>query len=83
MTPAPPPFDRQARDEMTEWLASWARIGPILERRRVAELRQLKESESARIAVELIWPMVPVGPGDAGEGLRPLQRALRLLAGRR
>ena len=76
------PFDAQARAETMEWLASWARMGPLLEARRVAELRQLTGAESARIAVELLWPMVPPGPGDDGAGLRAMHDVLRRLAGR-
>lgn len=76
------PFDADARAQTAEWLESWARMGPILEARRVSELRQLTEIESARIAVELLWPMVPPSPGDDGEGLRALRDALRRLAGR-
>ena len=52
-------------------------MGPLLEARRVSELRQLTEVESARIAVELLWPMVPPGPGDDGEGLCAIRDVLR------
>lgn len=76
------PFDAEARAQTAEWLAGWARMGPILEARRVSELRELSEAESARIAVELLWPMVPPSHGDDGEGLRPLQDVLRRLAER-
>ena len=76
------PFDAEARAATAEWLASWARMGPILEARRVSELRQLTEVESARIAVELVWPMASPGPGDNGEGLRALHDTLRRLAER-
>ena len=76
------PFDAEARAEMAEWLRHWARMGPLLEARRVSELRQLTGVESARLAVEVLWPMVPPGPGDNGEGLRALHDVLRRLAGR-
>lgn len=76
------PFDAEARAETAEWLASWARTGPLLEARRVSELRQLTGAESARIAVELLWPMAPPGAGDDGEGLRPMHDVLRRLAER-
>ena len=76
------PFDAEARAETAAWLESWARMGPLLEVRRVSELRQLTGAESARIAVELLWPMVPPGPGDNGEGLRPMHDALRRLVER-
>ncbi|MBI3494193.1 MAG: hypothetical protein HY047_20800 [Acidobacteria bacterium] len=76
------PFDAEARAQTAEWLAAWARMGPILEARRVSELRQLTEADSARIAVELLWPLVPAGHGDDGEGLRALQDVLRRLAER-
>lgn len=65
-----------------EWLEGWARVGPLLEARRVSELRQLSAVESARIAVELLWPMVPPGPGDGGEGLVPMHDVLQRLAAR-
>lgn len=42
------PFDAEARAETTEWLESWARMGPLLEVRRVSALRQLTGAESAR-----------------------------------
>ena len=77
-----PPFDAEARAGPAEWLESWARTGPLLEARRVAELRQLTGAESARIAVELLWPMVPPGPGDDGAGLRAMHDVLRRLAER-
>ena len=76
------PFDAEARAETAKWLESWSRVGPILEARRVAELRQLTSAEAARIAVELLWPMVPPGPGDDGAGLRPMLDTLRRLADR-
>lgn len=76
------PFDAEARAQTAEWLKAWTRIGPLLEARRVSELRQLTEAESARIAVELLWPMVPDGSGDAGEGLRAIHDVLRRLAER-
>ena len=76
------PFDAKARAETAEWLESWARMGPLLEARRVSELRQLTGADSARIAVELLWPMVPPGPGDNGEGLRPMYDVLRRLTER-
>lgn len=76
------PFDEVARAETREWLESWARRGPVLEARRVAELRQLTEAESARIAVDVIWPMVPSGGGDDGQGLRAMYDVLQRLAGR-
>ena len=77
-----PPFDAKARAQTAEWLAEWARLGPILEARRVSALRELSETESARVAIELFWPMVPPSHGDDGEGLRALQDVLRRLAGR-
>ena len=77
-----PPFDAEARAGTAEWLANWARTGPRLEARRVAELRQLTGAESARIAVELLWPMVPPGPGDDGAGLGAMHDVLRRLAKR-
>ena len=61
------PFAAEARAQTAEWLARRARIGPLLEARRVSELRALSEVESARVAVELLWPMVPPGHGDDGE----------------
>jgi hypothetical protein len=79
---AAPPFDAQARAETAQWLEHWASTGPLLEARRVAELRQLTGADAARIAVELLWPMVPPGPGDDGEGLGPMHGVLRRLAGR-
>ena len=76
------PFDAEARARTTEWLRNWARVGPMLEARRVSELRQLTEIESARLAVDVLWPMVRPGPGDNGEGLRAIHDVLRRLAGR-
>jgi hypothetical protein len=75
-------FDAIARAGTAEWLDGWARMGPLLEARRVAELRQLTGAEAARIAVELLWPMVTPGPGDDGAGLGPMQEVLRRLAER-
>ena len=76
------PFDAEARAETVRWLERWARTGPLLEARRVSELRELTGAESARIAVELLWPMIPPGPGDLGAGLRPMHDVLRRLAER-
>ncbi|MSO36029.1 MAG: hypothetical protein EXQ50_12900 [Acidobacteria bacterium] len=76
------PFDAGARAQTAEWLKNWARVGPLLESRRVVELRQLTSAEAARVAVELLWPMVPRGPGDDGAGLGPMHDVLRRLAGR-
>jgi len=61
-------------------VAPGTRVGPILEAERVAGLRALSEAESGWIAVELLWPMAPIGGGDAGEGLVRIQAALRRLA---
>ena len=77
------PFDAVARADTEQWLKGWARVGPILEARRVSELRLLTDAESARIAVDLLWPMVPPGPGDDGEGLRQMHTVLARLAARR
>jgi hypothetical protein len=79
---AVPPFDARARAETAQWLEDWARTGPLLEARRVAELRQLTSADAARIALELLWPMVPPGPGDGGAGLAPMRDVLRRLAER-
>ena len=76
------PFDAEARAGTAEWLRSCARMGPMLEARRVSELRQLTDVDSARLAVEVLWPMVRPGPGDNGEGLRAIHDVLRRLAGR-
>jgi hypothetical protein len=76
------PFDAEARAQTARWLETWARNGPLLEARRVADLRQLTDEVSAWVAVDLVWPMAPSGPGDDGAGLRPLGDALRRLAGR-
>lgn len=76
------PFDAEARAQTAEWLNAWTRNGPLLEARRVSELRQLTEAESARIAVELLWSMVRAESGDGGEGLRMLHDALQRLAER-
>ncbi len=77
-----PPFDAAARAATATWLDSWARTGPLLEARRVSELRQLTGAEAARIAMELLWPMVPPGPGDDGAGLSPMHGVLQRLADR-
>jgi len=77
------PFDADARRLTSEWLALWAREGPELERRRVADLRALTDESAARIAVDLVWPMAPAGPGDAGAGLRLLRDVLERLHGNR
>ena len=79
---AVPLFDARARAETAQWLEHWARTGPLLEARRVAELQQLTSAEAARIAVELLWPMVPPSPGDDGAGLGPMHDVLRRLAER-
>ena len=76
------PFDAEARARTAAWLSHWAFMGPRLEARRASELRQLTDVESARVAVELLWPMVPPGPGDNAEGLRAIHDALRRLAER-
>lgn len=67
---------------MKRWLDNWRRTGPILEDIRVQELRQLTETESGRIACEILWPSVTPGGGDDAEGLEPIKNALRRLAQR-
>ena len=74
------PFDDQARADMKRWLDVWKIAGPMLDDERVAGLRRLTATEAARIVVELLWPMVPVGGGDSGEGLVPMRDALRRMA---
>lgn len=74
------PFDAEARALTARWLESWARNGPLLESHRVAELRQLTDEESARIAVDLVWPMAAPGPGDGGAGLQALRDVLQRLS---
>lgn len=79
------PFDDKARAQMKEWVDNWKRVGPILEAERVAELRGLSETESARIAVELVWPMGTLGDhrgGDDAAGLMPMKDALLKLGAR-
>jgi hypothetical protein len=79
---AVPPFDAQARAATAQWLEQWASTGPLLEARRVAELRELTGADAARIAVDLVWPLVPLGSGDDGAGLVPMHDVLRRLAAR-
>ena len=74
------PLDEAGRAGMKQWLDQWKQAGPILEAERVANLRKLDDPESARIAVELLWPLARVGLGDAGEGLVPMKEALRCLS---
>ncbi len=62
---------------MRRWLDNWKRVGPILGAERVANLRKMDETESARIAVASLWPMARVGAGDSGEGLKTMKDALR------
>ncbi len=64
---------------MAQWLALWARNGPELERGRVADLQRLTDESAARIALDLVWPMAPIGPGDAGAGLRLIRAVLERL----
>ncbi len=80
MPSTPAPWDDKARAGMKQWVEHWKRVGPLLEAQRVTELRALTEAESARIAVELLWPMAPLGSGDDGGGLMPIQVAQRRLA---
>ena len=82
-TPAEARRFTEAERELTRrWLNQWKTAGPALEAERVARLRELDESEAARIAVELLWPMAPPGGGDGGAGLLPMSEALRRLADR-
>lgn len=67
--------------DMQDWVDHWKRVGPALEAERVSRLRELDESESARIAVELLWPLAGIG-GDSGEGLRLIAEAFRRAARR-
>ena len=72
-TPAEARRFTEAERELTRrWLNQWKTAGPALEAERVARLRELDESEAARIAVELLWPMTPPGGGDGGAGLLPM-----------
>ena len=80
---APPVIDPVTRAQLGQWLATWQRMGPILEAERTAELQALTEVEAARIAVELVWPMGTLGDhrgGDDAEGLVAIKDALRALA---
>ncbi len=74
------PDDTEMRVQMKRWLDNWKRVGPILEASRVEGLRRLTEDEAARIARDLLWPMVPPGGGDDAEGIAPMKDALRRLA---
>jgi hypothetical protein len=76
------PFDEDARRATARWLESWSRMAPLLEARRVAELRQLTDESAARIAVDLVWPLAPTGPGDDGAGLTPMHVVLQRLSRR-
>jgi hypothetical protein len=78
-----PPFDAEARRATAQWLALWARNGRELDARRVEDLRMLTDASAARIAVDVVWPMAPLAPGDAGEGLRPIREVLTRLHGTR
>jgi hypothetical protein len=76
-------YDENARAQTAAWLGLWARNGSDLEALRVTELRRLTEETSARIAVELVWPMAPPGSGDDGAGIRTMRVALDRLSRRR
>jgi hypothetical protein len=75
------PYDDHARAQMKQWVDNWKRVGPLLEERRVDELRRLTEVEAARIATEFLWTDQPAGGGDRGAGLVAMREALQKLAG--
>lgn len=74
------PLDGQGRAETKQWLENWKRVGPLLEAIRVEELRKLTDEESARIARDLLWPMLMPGGSDDAEGIEPMKDALQRLA---
>ena len=71
-----------ADHDLRRWLDEWRLRGQVLETERIARLRALDETESARIARRLLWPMAQLGLGDSAEGLLRMKHALRFLAAR-
>jgi len=57
------------------WVENWARVAPYLEAERAARLQAMDERASAAIAWDL-WSSPTIRPGDRGEGLREMARAL-------
>jgi hypothetical protein len=68
-------LDDLERDELRRWLERWQRVGPLLERERIARLQSLTEAEAARIACDL-WSFARPGAGDDGEALLIMKRVL-------
>jgi hypothetical protein len=69
-----PPLDAETRDRLKQWLANWARVGPMLDAERWARLRAmttLEAQEATRRVLEL-WQ--PDWRGDDGEELLLHQR---------
>lgn len=69
-----------ANADLRRWLDEWRVRAEVLDGERLARLRALDETEAARIACDLLWPMARIGAGDSAEGLIPIKTALRQLA---
>ena len=85
-TGAEPPLDAETHAQMKQWLDNWKRVGPLLEAERLEKLRRLDDTESARIACDLVWPMGTLGDhrgGDDAAGIVPMKEALGKLGMRR
>jgi hypothetical protein len=76
-------FTEAERELTRRWLDQWKTAGPALEAERIAALRELDESDAARIASEMLWPLSAPGGGDDAAALLPMSAALRRLAGHR
>lgn len=67
--------DDPERGQMRQWLERWQRVGPLLERERIARFQALTEADAGRIACDL-WSLARPGGGDDGEGLLIVKRVL-------
>lgn len=74
-------LDEHEREQMRQWLATWQRVGPLLDEERAARIRALSDAEAARVALDL-WQFARPGGGDDGAGLLVMAHTLQKIQAR-
>jgi hypothetical protein len=68
------PLDAETRVRLKQWLANWARLGPMLDAERWARLRAMTNQEAQEATRRVLELWQPDWHGDDGEELLLHQR---------
>jgi len=71
---SPAPLDAETRAQLTQWLANWRRVGPLLEAERWARVRSMSDHEAQETTRRVLELWQPDWHGDDGEEILLHQR---------